>query len=114
MGVIRFRRLILEAVRALRDGEPPRAVAHPEAYRVRSGGAVAPADMPLDGVMRARFGHEHGLVQPALTRATALASVLNGAPTTREPVMRPQAEAKVIRSAEVEPTALVLSPNTAG
>ena len=55
MGVIRFRRLILEAVRALRDGQPPRAVAHPEAYRVRSGGAIAPADVPLAEVMRDAF-----------------------------------------------------------
>ena len=61
MGVIRFRRLILEAVRALENGEPPRAAAHPEAYRVRSGGAIAPSDVPLAEVMRARFGHEHGL-----------------------------------------------------
>jgi hypothetical protein len=61
MGVIRFRRLMLETVRALESGEPPRAVMHPEAYRVRSGGAIAPAEVPLAEVMRARFGHEHGL-----------------------------------------------------
>lgn len=63
MGVIRFRRLILEAVRALENGEPPRAVAYPEAYRVRSGGAIAPADVPLAEVMRDRFGDEHGVVR---------------------------------------------------
>jgi phthalate 4,5-dioxygenase oxygenase subunit len=72
LGVIRFRRLMLEAVRALDNGEPPRAVAHPEAYRVRSGGAVAPSDVPLAEVMRARFGHEHGLcVDTVRTLASA-------------------------------------------
>jgi phthalate 4,5-dioxygenase len=63
LGVIRFRRLILDTVRALEKGEQPIATMHPEAYRVRSGGAVAPIDQPLIDVMRARFGHEHGLVQ---------------------------------------------------
>jgi hypothetical protein len=62
MGVIRFRRLILSSVHALANGEPPVAVAHPEAYRVRGGGAVAPSDRPLPEVMRSRFGHEHGLI----------------------------------------------------
>jgi hypothetical protein len=62
MGVVRFRRLILEAVRAMENGEAPRAAAHPEAYRVRAGGAIASSDVPLEAVMRARFGHEHGLV----------------------------------------------------
>jgi phthalate 4,5-dioxygenase oxygenase subunit len=61
MGVIRFRRLILEAARSLANGESPEALAQPEAYRVRGGGAVAPSDMTLAEVMRIRFGHEHGL-----------------------------------------------------
>ena len=63
MGIIRFRRLILEAVRALQNGEPPTALANPGAYRVRGGGAVAPADLKLPDVMKIRFGHEHGLSQ---------------------------------------------------
>jgi phthalate 4,5-dioxygenase oxygenase subunit len=72
MGVIRFRRLILEAVRALQAGQAPRAAACSEAYRVRSGGAIAPADVPLAQVMRARFGHEHGLcVDPVRAQVTA-------------------------------------------
>ncbi len=61
MGIIRFRRLILEAARALEHGQSPSAVAHPEAYLVQGGGAVAPSDTPLTEVMRTRFGHEHGL-----------------------------------------------------
>ena len=53
MGVIRFRRLILEAARALEPASRPGRPAHPEAYRVRSAGAVAPSDVPLAAVMRA-------------------------------------------------------------
>lgn len=63
MGVIRFRRLILDAARGLARGEPPVALSHPGAYKVRGGGAVAPTDMPLIDVMRGRFGHEHALAE---------------------------------------------------
>ena len=63
MGVIRFRRLMLDGARALAAGQPPLAPTRPEAFRVRSGGAVAPAGQPLSEVMRARFGHEHGLAR---------------------------------------------------
>ncbi len=59
--MIRFRRLILDAARSLANGEPPMALAHPEAYRVRGGGAVAPSGNTLAVVMRARFGHEHAI-----------------------------------------------------
>ncbi|MSP00783.1 MAG: ring-hydroxylating oxygenase subunit alpha [Acetobacteraceae bacterium] len=61
MGIIRFRRLILDAARGLENGEAPSAAAHPRAYCVRGGGAIASTDTPLAEVMRARFGHEHGL-----------------------------------------------------
>jgi phenylpropionate dioxygenase-like ring-hydroxylating dioxygenase large terminal subunit len=64
MGVIRFRRLILEAARAAAQGQPPKAAASPGAYKVRGGGIVAAEHLPLADVMRARFGHEHGLVIP--------------------------------------------------
>lgn len=63
LGVIRFRRLILDAARALRAGSEPVAAAHPAAYRVRGGGAVAPSSLDLASVMRERFGHVHGLKQ---------------------------------------------------
>ena len=60
MGIIRFRRLILDAARSLRDGTAPQALTHPGAYRVRGGGAVAPASQAMSEVMRNRFGHEYG------------------------------------------------------
>ena len=64
MGVIRFRRLILGALTDLRAGREPTAAACPEAYRVRGGGAIAPAEMALPAVMSRRFGHEHGRSTP--------------------------------------------------
>ena len=60
MGVIRFRRLILDAARALTNNDPPSAPDNPNAYCVRGGGAVATTDQSLTDVMRSRFGHEHG------------------------------------------------------
>jgi hypothetical protein len=39
VGVIRFRRLILDSARSLTRDEPPLALAHPDAYRVRGGRA---------------------------------------------------------------------------
>ena len=60
LGVVRFRRLMLDAARALEKDRPPLAASHPEAYRVRGGGAQARDDQPLEAVMRARFGHPFG------------------------------------------------------
>jgi len=60
MGVIRFRRAVLGAAQALENGEEPPAAANPGAFRVRGGGAVAPAELPLDTVMRERFGDPFG------------------------------------------------------
>ena len=56
MGIIRFRRLILDSAKALAAGEPPTAPRHPAAYKVRGGGAVAPEGQSLPEVLRARFG----------------------------------------------------------
>ena len=74
MGVIRLRRLMLEAARALADGEAPLALAHPEAYCVRGGGAVSASNTALAEVMRTRFGHEHGLSPKRTDEARTLAS----------------------------------------
>jgi phthalate 4,5-dioxygenase len=70
MGVVRFRRMILAAAREMDAGRPPSAAYQTALYRVRSGGAIAQCDRPLPEVMRARFGHEHGLV-PAVDRRDA-------------------------------------------
>lgn len=71
LGIVRFRRMILTAARDMAAGMPPAAARHAALYRVRSGGAVAQRDITLPQVMQARFGHEHGLVQPAARRDAA-------------------------------------------
>ena len=62
LGIVRFRRSVLGAARALADGMEPAAASHPGAFRVRGGGAIAQADQKLDAVMRARFGDPFGRV----------------------------------------------------
>ena len=41
------------------------SAAAPAAYRVRSGGTVAPRDLPVAEVLRRRFGSETGLIPAA-------------------------------------------------
>lgn len=65
LGIVRFRRLVLDAARALRAGVEPVAASRPGAYRVRSGGAVAPASQPVADVLVERFGNLTGQVAPA-------------------------------------------------
>lgn len=62
IGVVRFRRLILQSARDLQQGIEPAAASAPESYRVRSGSAIAPASQELEQVMEQRFGHPHGRV----------------------------------------------------
>jgi phenylpropionate dioxygenase-like ring-hydroxylating dioxygenase large terminal subunit len=62
LGVVRFRRLVLGAARALQRGVEPPAASAPHAYRVRSGGAVASASRPVSEVLTERFGSATGLV----------------------------------------------------
>jgi len=60
MGVVRFRRLMLDAARQLQRGEIPSAITHPACYRLRSGAIVSPASASFDEVVRMRFGNERG------------------------------------------------------
>jgi len=62
LGIVRFRKRILQAARDLAEGKPPAAAIQSESYRVRSGSAIAPGSLPLQDVMLARFGHPHGRV----------------------------------------------------
>jgi phthalate 4,5-dioxygenase oxygenase subunit len=62
IGIVRFRRLMLDGARALRDGKEPAAAQRHESYRLRSGGAVLPSDLPFEEVMRQRFGSVSGRV----------------------------------------------------
>jgi phthalate 4,5-dioxygenase len=62
IGIVRFRRAMLEAAKSLAKGKEPKAATKPEGYRLRSGGTVAPASQPLAEVMVARFGDPVGRV----------------------------------------------------
>jgi len=63
LGVVRFRRMMLEAADDHAAGRTPHGVTAPEAYRVRSGDAMAAAATPLTEVLAERFGRwaGHGL-----------------------------------------------------
>ena len=60
IGVVQFRRLMLEAAKGLRAGVEPSWVAHPDAYLVRAGGIVAPDRLSFAEVMALRFGDPLG------------------------------------------------------
>ncbi|MDB5862021.1 MAG: ring-hydroxylating oxygenase subunit alpha [Ramlibacter sp.] len=64
-GVMRLRRTLLDAVKGSQAGEVPAASTRPEAYFVRSGGALCPGSMPLQQVMKERFGDEFARIQAA-------------------------------------------------
>jgi hypothetical protein len=64
VAIVRFRRLVLEGARALREGREPAAAQLPASYRLRSGGALAPARLSFADMMRSRFGSATGRVEP--------------------------------------------------
>jgi phthalate 4,5-dioxygenase len=63
LGIVRFRRLMLESARNLADGQAPSAASNPGGYLVRAGGTIAHSSQPLDHVMTARFGDPVGIVR---------------------------------------------------
>jgi hypothetical protein len=64
VAIVRFRRLMLDSAKALRDGKEPVAAQRHESYRLRSGGAVAPSRLSFEEVMQERFGSTSGRVSP--------------------------------------------------
>ncbi|MBM3342542.1 MAG: Rieske 2Fe-2S domain-containing protein [Betaproteobacteria bacterium] len=62
VGIVRFRRALMDGARALQAGLPPAAAGKPWAYTVRSGGAVEPAGLNFETVMQKRFGSLTGRV----------------------------------------------------
>jgi hypothetical protein len=62
VAIVRFRRLMLGEARALQEGKEPAAAQLPASYRLRSGGALAPAKLSFADVMRERFGSMTGRV----------------------------------------------------
>ena len=63
VAVVRFRRMMLEAARALREGREPEAPRRASGYRVRAGGALTPARLSFEEVMQQRFGSATGRVE---------------------------------------------------
>jgi phenylpropionate dioxygenase-like ring-hydroxylating dioxygenase large terminal subunit len=82
LGVVRFRRTILGAARALAGGCEPAATAAPAAYRVHGGGMIAPAAAPVEEALLDRFGSTTGLVAGREEPAAA-------PPSRREPLPAP-------------------------
>ena len=61
LGVVRFRNMVLAAASDVEAGKSPKAADHPDAYLVRSGDIVAPADAQVTDVVRSRFGSMSGV-----------------------------------------------------
>jgi phenylpropionate dioxygenase-like ring-hydroxylating dioxygenase large terminal subunit len=61
-GVVRFRRLMLQAAKALSEGREPETPWKHRSYRMRSGSWVAPSTVPFEQVMQQRFGDPIGRV----------------------------------------------------
>ncbi|MEJ2132657.1 MAG: Rieske 2Fe-2S domain-containing protein [Gammaproteobacteria bacterium] len=55
LGVVRFRQMMLDAVKDVSAGDVPHGANAPEAYNVRSGDQMAPASAELPNVLEARF-----------------------------------------------------------
>lgn len=56
VGIVRFRRVMLEAAKGLANGQEPAACNLPHSYRMRAGGALASATLSFEQVMQQRFG----------------------------------------------------------
>ena len=62
-AVVRFRRVVLKGARDLAGGVLPKVATNAEAYCVRSGSTIAPADLTFANVMLQRFDNPIGQVQ---------------------------------------------------
>ncbi len=62
LGVVHFRRLMLNEIESLKNGKEPAAARRASSYRLRSGGAVLPSSLSFEEVMEKRFGSVSGKV----------------------------------------------------
>ncbi len=62
VGIVHFRRTMLDGLRALQAGLAPAAAGNPRAYRLRSGGAVESNKLSFEQMMQKRFGSITGRV----------------------------------------------------
>jgi hypothetical protein len=70
LGIMHFRKLVMDAARALQRGEEPPHLKHQDRYTVRSGACVTSKAKDLAAVMIERFGDAAGYVgQPGRNAA---------------------------------------------
>jgi hypothetical protein len=62
LGIMHFRKTVMDAARALQQGEAPPHLAHQDRYAVRSGACVTNKAKDLPAVMAERFGEPTGFV----------------------------------------------------
>jgi phthalate 4,5-dioxygenase oxygenase subunit len=62
LGILHFRKLVMDAARALQQGEAPPHLKHQDRYTVRSGACVTNKAKDLSAVMIERFGDVAGFV----------------------------------------------------
>jgi phthalate 4,5-dioxygenase oxygenase subunit len=62
LGIMHFRKLVMDAARALQQGEAPPHLKHQDRYTVRSGACVTSKAKDLPAVMIERFGDPAGYV----------------------------------------------------
>jgi hypothetical protein len=76
LGIMHFRKLVMDAARALQKGEAPPHLKHQDRYAVRSGACVTSKAKDLTAVMIERFGDAAGYVgRPAGTRRRSRAQL---------------------------------------
>ena len=69
LGILHFRKMVMDAARALQQCKPPPHLAHPDRYAVRSGACVTNKAKELAAVMVERFGDASGFVGRPRTAA---------------------------------------------
>ncbi len=73
LGILRFRKLVMDCARDLQRGVEPGAAAHADRYAVRAGASVTHKSKDLATVMAERFGDPTGYVGAPLAAAEAAA-----------------------------------------
>jgi len=69
LGILHFRKVVMDTARALREGTVPTHLAHQDRYTVRSGACVTDKAKDLGEVMVERFGEATGFVGAPRTAA---------------------------------------------
>ena len=62
LGIMRFRKLVMDSARDLANGIEPPAAARADRYAVRSGACITHKSKSLSEVMQERFGDATGFV----------------------------------------------------